>query len=165
MPAARAINPVTKGVSQSVADASRRRPYTHPGRSSPSARSARRLPAVRDHGQPVGEQDPAIRRWGKRGNVELWFTSVSASWANPIEAQFGPVRTFVTGGSDYRNHTALARRLQAYLRWRNANARTLTCWPSSAANQPASAANASNAGAAPSLKPHDEPGERSWPAH
>jgi hypothetical protein len=27
------------------------------------------------------------------------------------------------GGSDYRNHLALARRLQHYLRWRNAHAR------------------------------------------
>ena len=40
-----------------------------------------------------------------------------------IEPQFGPVRTFVLGGSDYRNHAVLARKLQDYLRWRNANAR------------------------------------------
>jgi hypothetical protein len=43
--------------------------------------------------------------------------------ANPIEAQLGPVRTFVMGGSDHRNHPALARKLQACLRWRNAHAR------------------------------------------
>ncbi len=43
--------------------------------------------------------------------------------ANPIEAQSGPVRTFVMGGSDHRNHPALARELQACLRWRNAHAR------------------------------------------
>jgi transposase len=66
---------------------------------------------------------PAIRRWAARANVELCFTPVSASWANPIEAQFGPVRTFVTGGSDHSNHAVLARKLQDYLRWRNANAR------------------------------------------
>ena len=64
----------------------------------------------------------AIRRWARRENVELCFTPTNASWANPIEAQFGPVRTFVMGNSDYRNHPALARRLQDYLRWRNANA-------------------------------------------
>ena len=39
------------------------------------------------------------------------------------EAQFGPLRTSVMSNSDYRNHPALARKLQAYLRWRNANAR------------------------------------------
>jgi transposase len=65
----------------------------------------------------------AIRRWANRENVELCFTPVNASWANPIEAQFGPVRTFVMGGSDHRNHTVLARKLQDYLGWRNAHAR------------------------------------------
>jgi transposase len=66
---------------------------------------------------------PAIRRWARRENVELCFTPTSASWANPIEAQSGPLRTFVMGGSDHPSHTVLARKLQAYLRWRNANAR------------------------------------------
>jgi transposase len=66
---------------------------------------------------------PAIRRWAKRENVELCFTPTSASWANPIEAQFGPLRTFVMTSSDYPNHIALPRRLQDYLRWRNAHAR------------------------------------------
>ncbi len=65
----------------------------------------------------------AIRRWAQRENVELCFTPVNASWANPIEAQFGPVRTFVLGGSDHPSHTVLARKLQDYLRWHNANAR------------------------------------------
>jgi transposase len=66
---------------------------------------------------------PAIRRWANRENVELCFTPVNASWANPIEAQFGPVRAFVMGGSDHPSHTVLARKLQSYLRWRNAHAR------------------------------------------
>ena len=66
---------------------------------------------------------PAIRRWAGRANVELCFTPTNASWANPIEAQFGPVRTFVMGGSDHPNHTVLAGKLQDYLRWRNAHAR------------------------------------------
>jgi transposase len=66
---------------------------------------------------------PAIWAWAQQANVELCFTPTSASWANPIEAQFGPLRTFVMGNSDHPNHTALAGRLQEYLRWRNANAR------------------------------------------
>jgi DDE superfamily endonuclease len=66
---------------------------------------------------------PAIRAWAGRANVELCFTPTNASWANPIEPQFGPLRTFAMGGSDYHNHTVLARHLQDYLRWRNANAR------------------------------------------
>jgi hypothetical protein len=40
--------------------------------------------------------------------VELCFTPVNASWANPTETQFGPLRTFVTGGSDHPNHAVLA---------------------------------------------------------
>ncbi|MBP1781857.1 hypothetical protein J3R08_001876 [Micromonospora sp. HB375] len=64
-----------------------------------------------------------IRAWAARNKVELCFTPTYASWANPIEAQFGPLRTFVIAGSDHPNHTALTRKLQAYLRWRNANAR------------------------------------------
>jgi transposase len=66
---------------------------------------------------------PAIRAWAHRANVDLCFTPTSASWANPIEAQFGPLRTFVMGNSDHPNHTVLAGRLQEYLRWRNAHAR------------------------------------------
>jgi transposase len=66
---------------------------------------------------------PAIRRWAKRENVELCLTPTNASWANPIEAHFGPLRTFVIGTSDHPNHTVLGRRLQGYLRWRNAHAR------------------------------------------
>jgi hypothetical protein len=39
---------------------------------------------------PVRQQDPAIRTWAKKHKVQLCFTPTSASWANPIEAQFGP---------------------------------------------------------------------------
>jgi hypothetical protein len=111
---------------------------------------------------------PAIRAWAQRANVELCFTPTSASWANPIEAQFGPLRTFTMTGSDHPNHTVLARKLQDYLAWRNANARhpaTPTSWPPSAANAPASAPNASNAGDAPRPQPPNPTGERSWSPH
>jgi hypothetical protein len=66
---------------------------------------------------------PAIRAWARKNNVKLCPTPTSASWANPIEAQFGPLRTFVMGDSSHPNHVVLARKPQAYLRWRNANAR------------------------------------------
>jgi len=71
----------------------------------------------------AANKTPAIRRWALRENVELCFTPTNASWANPVEAQFGPLRTFVMGASDHPGHAVLARKLQAYLRWRNANAR------------------------------------------
>jgi len=66
---------------------------------------------------------PAIRRWARRETSSCASRPTSASWANPIEAQFGPVRTFVMGNPDYRNHPTLARRVQDYLRLRNAHAR------------------------------------------
>ena len=64
-----------------------------------------------------------IRNWRAKNNVELCFTPTYSSWANPIESHFGPLRSFVLDNSDYTNHTVLTRRLHAYLRWRNANAR------------------------------------------
>jgi hypothetical protein len=62
---------------------------------------------------------PAIRAWAAKHKVRLCFTPVNASWANPIEAQFGPLRTFVIGSSDHPSLAVLAGRLQAYLAWRN----------------------------------------------
>lgn len=66
---------------------------------------------------------PTIRRWATRHNVELCFTPTYSSWANPIEAHFGPLREFVLNNSNHPNHVVLTRRLHAHLRWRNANAR------------------------------------------
>ena len=91
----------------------------------------RSIRAARPDGAPIyvildnlsANKTPAIRAWASRNKVELCFTPTNASWANPIEAQFGPLRTFVMGASNHPNHTVLARKLQAYLRWRNANAR------------------------------------------
>jgi transposase len=66
---------------------------------------------------------PVIRNWAERHRVELCFTPTYSSWANPIEAHFGPLREFVLNNSCHPNHVALTRRLHAHLRWRNANAR------------------------------------------
>ncbi len=64
-----------------------------------------------------------LRDWANRHNVELCFTPTYSSWANPIEAHFGPLREFVLNNSNHPNHVVLTRRLHAHLRWRNANAR------------------------------------------
>ncbi|MFE7354661.1 helix-turn-helix domain-containing protein [Streptomyces sp. NPDC057543] len=64
-----------------------------------------------------------IRRWATKHKVELCFTPTYASWANPIEAHFGPLRQFTIANSNHPNHTVQTRALHAYLRWRNANAR------------------------------------------
>src|SRR5581483_9374312 len=64
-----------------------------------------------------------IKTWCAKHHVELCFTPTYSSWANPIESHFGPLREFVLNNSDHLNHTVLTRRIHAYLRWRNANAR------------------------------------------
>jgi transposase len=64
-----------------------------------------------------------LREWCVDNAVELAFTPTYASWANPIEAHFGPLRQFVIANSDHPDHRALGRALRSYLRWRNANTR------------------------------------------
>ncbi|MFJ2825937.1 IS630 family transposase [Streptomyces toxytricini] len=64
-----------------------------------------------------------IRRWATKNKVELCFTPTYASWAHPIEAHFGPLRQFTLANSNHANHTVQTRALDAYLRWRNQNAR------------------------------------------
>jgi transposase len=87
--------------------------------------------AARPDGAPIyvildnlsANTTPAIRSWARRHKVHLCLTPTNASWANPIEAQFGPLRQFTLANSDHPNHPVLARELQTYLRWRNANNR------------------------------------------
>ncbi|WP_324275617.1 IS630 family transposase [Blastococcus brunescens] len=91
----------------------------------------RSIRAARPDGEPVyvildnlsAHKGARIRRWAERNNVELCFTPIYASWANPIEVHFGPLRSFVLANSEYANHVALTRGLHDYLRWRSAHAR------------------------------------------
>ena len=64
-----------------------------------------------------------VRQWCEDNNVELVFTPTYASWANPIEAHFGPLRQFVIANSDHADHPALGRAIRSYLRWRNTHTR------------------------------------------
>jgi hypothetical protein len=70
--------------------------------------------AARPDGAPIyvildnlsAHKGDTIRRWAKKNRVELCFTPTYASWANPIEAYFGPLRQFTIANSNHRNHTA-----------------------------------------------------------
>lgn len=64
-----------------------------------------------------------IRTWAADNRVTLLFTPTYASWANPIEAQFGPLRQFTMAHSHRAHHAEQTRDLHAYLAWRNAHAR------------------------------------------
>ena len=87
--------------------------------------------AARPDGAPIymimdnlsAHKGTAIRTWARKHRVELCFTPTSASWADPIEAHFGPLRQFTLANSNHPNHTVQTQALHAYLRWRNANAR------------------------------------------
>ena len=52
---------------------------------------------------------PAIRTWAAAHKVGLCLTPTNASWADPIEAQFGQLRMFTMANSDYPNHTTAAK--------------------------------------------------------
>ncbi len=62
-----------------------------------------------------------IRTWCANNAVELVFTPTYASWANPIEAHFGPLRQFAIANSDHHNHRELASAIRSYIAWRNAH--------------------------------------------
>jgi hypothetical protein len=100
-----------------------------------SLAALRSIRAARPDGAPVyvildnlsAHNGKKILRWAKNNNVHLCFTPTNASWANPIEAHFGPLRQFTLTNSNHPNHTVQTRALHAYLRWRNANAPPPRC--------------------------------------
>ncbi|MGW0939775.1 IS630 family transposase [Streptomyces sp. NPDC002666] len=99
--------------------------------SAPSLAALQSIRAARPDGAPIyvildnlsAHKGSKIRRWARKNKVELCFTPTNASWANPIEAHFGPLRQFTLANSHHPNHTVQTRALQRYLRWRNQNAR------------------------------------------
>ncbi len=66
---------------------------------------------------------PAVRQWCQRNNVHLIWTPTNASWLNPIECQFTPVKEFVIRNSDYASHDELANALRRYANYRNQHAK------------------------------------------
>ena len=98
---------------------------------------------------------------GVNNRVELCFTPTYSSWANPIEAHFGPLREFVVNNSNHPNHVVLTRRLHDHLRWRNTHAShpelLLAQRRERAESEPRKATDGDN----PPDKPHDlHPRER-----
>ena len=97
----------------------------------PTLRALQAIRAGIDDGQPIHvildnlnhHKNHGVRQWCAANDVELVFTPTYGSWANPIEAHFGPLRQFVIANSDHRDHPALARAIRAYLRWRNTHTR------------------------------------------
>ena len=55
---------------------------------------------------------PMIRTWCANNAVELAFTPTYGSWANPIEAHFGPLREFSIANSDHQSHAEMAKAIR-----------------------------------------------------
>jgi hypothetical protein len=99
--------------------------------SAPTLRALQAIRASVDDAQPIHvildnlnhHKNRGVRDWCEANRVELVFTPTYASWANPIEAHFGPLRQFVIANSDHADHRALGRAIRSYLRWRNTHTR------------------------------------------
>lgn len=97
----------------------------------PTLRALQSIRARLDDGEPIyvildnlnHHKNRTVRQWCETNAVELVFTPTYASWANPIEAHFGPLRRFVLNNSDHADHPTLAKAIRAYIRWRNAHTR------------------------------------------
>ena len=84
-------------------------------------RAIQSIRASVDDGEPIHvildnlnhHKNRDVRDWCDANNVELVFTPTYASWANPIEAHFGPLRQFVIANSDHADHPALARAIRS----------------------------------------------------
>ena len=79
--------------------------------------SHQRIHLILDNFSPHGT--PEVRRWCRQNNIHLIWTPTNASWLNPIECQFTPVKEFVIRNSNYTNHHDLDRALKRYAAYRN----------------------------------------------
>ena len=83
--------------------------------------AGQRIHLILDNFSPHGT--PEVRRWCHDNNVHLIWTPTNASWLNPLECQFTPVKEFVIRNSNYADHRELALALQGYAAYRNRHAR------------------------------------------
>ena len=79
-----------------------------------------RIHLILDNFSPHGT--PEVRRWCRHNDVYLIWTPTNASWLNPIECQFTPVKEFVIRNSNYASHHDLSRALKRYADYRNRHA-------------------------------------------
>lgn len=73
-----------------------------------------------------------IRRWAQKHKVELCFTPTYVSWANPIEAHFGPLRQFTIATSNHPNHTVQTRPCTPTSAGATSTPAIATSWPPNA---------------------------------
>ena len=86
-----------------------------------------RIHLILDNFSPHGT--PEVRRWCRQNNVHLIWTPTNASWLNPIECQFTPVKEFVIRNTDYHSHAEVRTALNQYAVYRNNYAKRKTIEP------------------------------------
>ena len=121
------------------------------------------LRAARPDGAPIhvildnlsAHKGADIRHWAKK-NVELCFTPTYASWANPFEAHFGPLRQFTIANSPTPTTPCRPGPRTPACAGATPTPATATSWPPNAQNSPASAAKKGSTGADAPSKPQPQ---------
>ena len=60
-----------------------------------------------------------VLEYARRHRIRLVFTPTNASWLNPIEPHFTPLRRFAINNSNPRSHEEIARNTRRFIAWRN----------------------------------------------
>ena len=62
---------------------------------------------------------PRVLEYARANNIDFALTPTNASWLNPIEAHFGPLRKFAISNCNPKSHGEIARNIRRYIAWRN----------------------------------------------
>ncbi len=60
-----------------------------------------------------------ILEYASMHNIEFAFTPTKASWLNPIEPHFGPLRKFAIENFNPLDHKEISKNVRRYIGWRN----------------------------------------------
>jgi hypothetical protein len=64
---------------------------------------------------------PRVLRYALENNISFAFTPTNASWLNPIEPHFGPLRKFAISNCNPKDHGEIATSVRRYVSWRNSH--------------------------------------------
>ncbi len=60
-----------------------------------------------------------VLRYALENNISFVFTPTNASWLNPIESHFGPLRKFALSNFNPKDHREVSTSVRRYIAWRN----------------------------------------------
>jgi hypothetical protein len=62
---------------------------------------------------------PRVLKYARENNISFVLTPTNASWLNPIESHFGPLRKFAISNCNPRDHREIGTNVRRYIAWRN----------------------------------------------